>query len=210
MLSVPLFAQLPGINLPPPTDKAEADIPVIQNTFHAPTIEPQRPQIVAGYGKVMRGYVCQESIDRFRGEQALDTITALVSFERGTEDYRNIKRNGHPVKAIHSLSGAWSEADFGTMTEQPEAEWVVHVEGRKYEPMFAVSKRAGGVIVRETMGMGLPTGILKISWGIKHRDDGVPVNGWYQVSYNDGTYARNQMYWDHCRIYGAESEVTFQ
>ena len=46
---------------------------------------------------------------------ALDTVTEKLSFERGVEQYTNVKQN-----RMSSLEGAWSEGEFGTLLLQTQ------------------------------------------------------------------------------------------
>jgi hypothetical protein len=72
----------------------------------------------------LRSFVCDEKIDRFGGslngarQWPIDAITAALSFENGVEHYSDIRRNDQIQPDIASLSGAWSEGEFGTLLRQ--------------------------------------------------------------------------------------------
>lgn len=75
----------------------------------------------------LQSFICSEQIERYRGRldgqspHRIDTITAKVSFENGTESYTDVLQNNHPRPALSSVSGAWSEGEFGTLLRQTRA-----------------------------------------------------------------------------------------
>jgi hypothetical protein len=74
----------------------------------------------------LRSFVCSEEIERFKGAldavagKQIDTVTATVSFENGTEHYSEIRQNAKLRPRMSSLAGAWSEGEFGTLLRQTE------------------------------------------------------------------------------------------
>jgi len=74
----------------------------------------------------LKAFVCHEEIQRFKGSLTgetggrIDTITATLSFENGTERYSEIKQNSLFRRSISSLTGAWSEGEFGTLLLQTQ------------------------------------------------------------------------------------------
>ncbi|MDQ2775360.1 MAG: hypothetical protein M3Y57_10665 [Acidobacteriota bacterium] len=72
----------------------------------------------------LKSFVCDETIERFRGTlqspvgRQLDTVTSTVSFENGSEHYSRIKQDNHSRPTLASISGAWSEGEFGTLLRQ--------------------------------------------------------------------------------------------
>lgn len=72
----------------------------------------------------LQSFVCDEQISRFQGKgqsgRPLDTITAKLSFERGVEQYTSVLQNKHERHGITSLTGAWSEGEFGTLLLQTQ------------------------------------------------------------------------------------------
>ena len=74
----------------------------------------------------LQSFVCDEQINRFRGSinaqsaHPLDTVTAKLSFERGVEEYTNVRQNDRPRPGMSSLPGAWSEGEFGTLLLQTQ------------------------------------------------------------------------------------------
>jgi len=74
----------------------------------------------------LQSFVCNEEINRFWGSlngqtaQPLDTVTAKLSFERGVEQYTNVKQDNIPRNGMSSVPGAWSEGEFGTLLLQTQ------------------------------------------------------------------------------------------
>ena len=74
----------------------------------------------------LKSFVCQEQISRFldavdkQQAYSLDKVTAKISFERGVEDYSEIYQNGERRPSLSSISGAWSEGEFGTLLLQTQ------------------------------------------------------------------------------------------
>ncbi len=74
----------------------------------------------------LESFVCREQIERFKEKPSsgaakhLDTVTAIVSLENGTEQYSSILRKGRKLKDLANLEGAWSEGEFGTLLKQTE------------------------------------------------------------------------------------------
>jgi hypothetical protein len=76
---------------------------------------------VSEFVQSLPNFVCQETISRFRSaaplrsSQPLDVLTAELVFENGHERYRNLRRNGKPLKRRREhLTGAWSTGEFGS------------------------------------------------------------------------------------------------
>lgn len=75
----------------------------------------------------LQNFVCDERMDRYKGAlsapdgRRIDTVVARVSFENGVEHYTSIRQNNRPRPGISSLSGAWSEGEFGTLLRQTQA-----------------------------------------------------------------------------------------
>ncbi len=74
----------------------------------------------------LRSVRCNEKMSRFqatidgKSAQALDTVTAKLSFERGTEQYTDVHQNNSPRPSLSSIPGAWSEGEFGTLLLQTQ------------------------------------------------------------------------------------------
>jgi hypothetical protein len=74
----------------------------------------------------LESFVCNEQMTRYRGSlngdkaHQIDTLTARVSFENGTERYTNIRQNKQPRSSISGVTGAWSEGEFGTLLRQTQ------------------------------------------------------------------------------------------
>ncbi len=74
----------------------------------------------------LRSFVCNEQIERYKGAlyaetgRQIDTVTATVSFENGTEHYSDIHQNSRTRPSMSSVAGAWSEGEFGTLLRQTQ------------------------------------------------------------------------------------------
>jgi hypothetical protein len=75
----------------------------------------------------LQNFVCNERMDRYKGPlsgagaRRIDSVTSKVSFENGVEHYTDIRQNNRLRPGITSLSGAWSEGEFGTLLRQTQA-----------------------------------------------------------------------------------------
>ncbi|MGI8959958.1 MAG: hypothetical protein ACR2IV_09400 [Bryobacteraceae bacterium] len=75
----------------------------------------------------LQNFVCNERMDRYKGAlgevegRRIDTILSKVSFESGVEHYTDIRQNNRSRSRISSISGAWSEGEFGTLLHQTQA-----------------------------------------------------------------------------------------
>jgi hypothetical protein len=75
----------------------------------------------------LQSFVCNERMDRYRGSlggvegRRIDTVLTKVSFENGVEHYTDIRQNNRSRAHISSISGAWSEGEFGTLLRQTQA-----------------------------------------------------------------------------------------
>jgi hypothetical protein len=74
----------------------------------------------------LHSFVCNERIQRFKGSlraeagKQIDTVSAIVSFENGTEHYSDIQQNERSRPSMSAISGAWSEGEFGTLLRQTQ------------------------------------------------------------------------------------------
>lgn len=74
----------------------------------------------------LESFVCNEQMTRYKGSlsgdkaRQIDTVTARVSFENGTERYTAIRQNRQSRSSISSVTGAWSEGEFGTLLRQTQ------------------------------------------------------------------------------------------
>jgi hypothetical protein len=108
------------------------DIPV---SAHSPAI-PAAPEpefldkvraVNEGLYANLESFICSERIERYRGKlgaqsgRQLDTITARVAFEHGAERYSDITERGRSLLGFATLTGAWSQGEFGTLLLQTES-----------------------------------------------------------------------------------------
>jgi hypothetical protein len=76
--------------------------------------------------QALQSFVCNEQIERHIGSldgdfaDTVDTVTTRLSFERGTEQYTEIRQDDRPQTSLASLPGAWSEGEFGTLLLQTQ------------------------------------------------------------------------------------------
>ena len=74
----------------------------------------------------LESFVCNEQMTRYKGSLSgdkthqIDTVTARVSFENGTERYTDIRQNRQRRFRISGVTGAWSEGEFGTLLRQTQ------------------------------------------------------------------------------------------
>jgi hypothetical protein len=74
----------------------------------------------------LQSFVCNERVDRYRAvirgfeTHRIDTVLTKVSFENGVEHYTEIRQNNRSRARISSISGAWSEGEFGTLLRQTQ------------------------------------------------------------------------------------------
>ncbi len=74
----------------------------------------------------LQSFVCAEQIERFKGPvtgengRHIDSVSARISFENGTEHYTEIRQNNRQRASLSSIAGAWSEGEFGTLLEQTQ------------------------------------------------------------------------------------------
>jgi hypothetical protein len=74
----------------------------------------------------LQSFVCNERMDRYKGAlggvegRRIDTVVTKVSFENGVEHYTDVRQNNRPRAHISSISGAWSEGEFGTLLRQTQ------------------------------------------------------------------------------------------
>jgi hypothetical protein len=74
----------------------------------------------------LESFVCNEQMTRYKGSlngdkaHQIDTVTARVSFENGTERYSDIRQNKQRRSDISAVPGAWSEGEFGTLLRQTQ------------------------------------------------------------------------------------------
>jgi hypothetical protein len=83
------------------------------------------PQVRSSVNE-LQSFVCDERVERYRGRldalegHRLDVLTAHLSFENGREHYYDIRQDKHERPGFSSVSGAWSEGEFGTLVRQTE------------------------------------------------------------------------------------------
>lgn len=72
----------------------------------------------------LKDFTCKEQIERYRGSvrnprsHKIDVITSQLSYHGDSEHYANIRQNDKPLNEIGSLSGAWSQGEYGTILHE--------------------------------------------------------------------------------------------
>jgi len=138
--SAPVPEEPPGSPTAPPNAAAagslgaaaEVSRPTLRSDDDALPIEALRPtgdplirkatEAALEFTETLPDYVCQEFMARYQSLatpanwQAIDVVGAVVVYEKGKEDYRDVTINGKAVKKnIDQLDGAWSTGEFGTV-----------------------------------------------------------------------------------------------
>lgn len=104
------------------TANRDADPPEPATPREDPRIAKAR-QVVANFTQSLPNYFCQEHIARMASTtqrvdwRPLDVVSAIVVYENGRDEYRNITVNGKAFnKRMEDMDGAWSTGEFGMMT----------------------------------------------------------------------------------------------
>ena len=178
-----LFAQLPGITLPPLEPSRDSiEIPVIQNTFRPPQAKAPRPLKLQRTGSA-RNWVCNEKIVRYRNEEMLDVITLRVSYESGVDSYSDVRLNGRPIRDL-PRSGAMTYGDYGSMLENLMPDVPMVVDHKTSYLVHYDLTEANGVFQWQTVGESLPPNIASVRWSIKPYSEGViPREASFDVLY---------------------------
>lgn len=107
---------------------ATASVPLTQNAAPPDASPDLLARVRAANQELysnLQFFVCNERIRRFETVTAgaahhIDTWTARVSFENGTEHYTQIRQDKQPRTTLASIAGAWSEGEFGTLLQQTQ------------------------------------------------------------------------------------------
>lgn len=80
-------------------------------------------EAAAAFVGVLPNFFCRQLTTRYGSEhpkdgwQALDTISADLAYENGSESYTNIKVGNKPQKSMEDAGGAWSTGEFSSMLD---------------------------------------------------------------------------------------------
>jgi len=75
------------------------------------------------FSKTLPNFLCEETVQRYISKSVppkwkrQDRLSAEILYIDGKENYRNLKRNGKPLKESPERSGAWSTGEFGSMMQ---------------------------------------------------------------------------------------------
>lgn len=75
----------------------------------------------------LKSFICNEEMERYQAHldgknpHRVDTVYAKLSFENGVENYTDVRQNDRERPSLSSISGAWSEGEFGTLLRQTRA-----------------------------------------------------------------------------------------
>jgi hypothetical protein len=123
------------------------DAPVVESTNPArpdrdtdPVIESAR-EAAFSFVETLPNYVVKQFTTRYATQaarggktswQALDTVTADVVSEGGTESYKNILVNGRPPKEAIEKTGAWSTGEYANLLQDIlSSETGAHFRGQR-------------------------------------------------------------------------------
>ncbi len=104
------------------SDSAEKSVSAVPQTDLLMRVRAANQQLYTN----LESFVCQEQIVRYelrsRGEKPhqIDKLSAKVSFENGVEQYTEVRQNNRQRPSISSISGAWSENEYGTLLQQTQ------------------------------------------------------------------------------------------
>lgn len=115
-------------NMPPALDTSGAT-PAPRGEDDAPVRRPASDALIVkateaalDFTEGLPNYVCQEMMARYESTsrpanwQALDVVSAVVVYDNGKEDYRDIAINGKAIKKkMDQMEGSWSTGEFGTV-----------------------------------------------------------------------------------------------
>lgn len=120
LASMPASGSIEGESTPA---KAPGELPAVAPTEPLAQIRLANELLYSD----LQSFVCNERIDRYKGAlggvegRRIDTVLTRVSFENGVEHYTDIRQNNRSRAHIASISGAWSEGEFGTLLGQTQA-----------------------------------------------------------------------------------------
>lgn len=107
-------AKAPAVEVPQPNIPVEDD-PIITKAREA----------AFAYSQTLPNYLVQQMTTRYQsdrpkaGWQALDIVTADLTYQDGTESYKNIKIGNKSInKSMEDIPGSRSTGEFSTMLEQ--------------------------------------------------------------------------------------------
>jgi len=117
---------LAGVDAVIPSESARENAPIASGAFIATDPLAQVQLANELLYSDLQNFVCNERIDRYKGPlsgpegRRIDTVTSKVSFENGVEQYTGIRQNNRSLPHLSSISGAWSEGEFGTLLRQTQ------------------------------------------------------------------------------------------
>ncbi len=115
----------PANDAPSPSATAGALKPD-STAFGNPDLLPRIQAANEDLYTALQSFVCQEEIQRFKSRlngdnvRPIDTLSAKLSFENGTEQYTDIRQNTRQLASISNVGGAWSIGEYGTLLRQTQ------------------------------------------------------------------------------------------
>jgi len=112
---------IPGSNsapLPANAEPAPEIIPVQEDP-----IIVKAKEAAAEYTGTLPDFFCRQLTTRYESDrpkapwQALDTISADLAYENGSESYTNVKLGNKPQKSMEDVGGAWSTGEFSSLLD---------------------------------------------------------------------------------------------
>ena len=155
-----------------------------------------------------QSFVCRETVQRYRNQKHVDTVTASMAVADGLESYSDILRNGQPVPSLADLEGAWSRGEYSAL--YLGTHWTLSLEGCAY-PLSFREHRSRFRVERVAEDLPKRFGIVSITWGVALQDLAVsrivltvPELAWYVVRYPDRIEA-NRISFSHFQRFAATS-----
>ena len=113
----------PGVAAPPTITRGDDDAPPPSIPRTGDDLIRKASDAALDFTETLPSYFCQEMISRYQSEsahanwQSLDIVGAVVVYENGKENYRDLTLNGKPAKGktFQDLGGSWSTGEFGTV-----------------------------------------------------------------------------------------------
>jgi hypothetical protein len=112
VVAASLAAQSSSIGPQPPAGASLCDS-LAPDTPHSDALR-KVCQYAVTLPQQMPNFTCQQTTSRSFDDQAADVVTAIVTYEDGTESYKDLRLNGRPVADAKLLNpGTWSTGEFG-------------------------------------------------------------------------------------------------
>jgi len=115
-----------GLTQTPGAGSANGNSPAASPDFIPVQEDPiivKAKEAAAAFVGVLPNFFCRQLTTRYEsdrpkdGWQAIDTISADLSYEDGHENYTNIKVGNKPEKSMEDAGGSWSTGEFASLLD---------------------------------------------------------------------------------------------